>query len=427
MINQRCSKQDFAIFYVHYYFVSITVHSYHVNLFQILTNMLIFFFLTSTFFYGSHLILLIALLFARIYFIFDETLYKLSETTIHIFIALFIFEICDVAIYILLVTCTIPLKPYQSDQLLFITYLIGVANMFVIVLWISILYVYKLFTILSNTSDNSNPITEKLFTSVTKHTLLALIWISTLISFWCIPISFRQYLNYDAYLLLHHGFMLLDVNTNAFTFVLGFQFAHKTYMRCCSCTHNKFKKLIKNLVQSEPEIPVKKKVQILQITMPPKAKLVVPELKVWSTSTAGNSSVSSIVSSGNISLPSTTLSPHQQTMSSHTISSIPTTSIQSNESISSAVPYSISVSVAVNNGVKKDQDSPLPKKTAKSSMDVEPYDIDIPQLPVIQSNKEMIYQTKYVETPQTPLINIQINVDHAYKQTVAGNKNQSET
>eukprot|EP01084_Bolivina_argentea_P021415 39798_1 len=274
------------------------------------------FLLTGTFFYGTHLILLIVLLFARVYFIFVETAYALSHTSIWIFISLCIFEIFTVAIYVLLTTTASP-----HAGLTLISYFIGVVNMLIIVLWITILYVYKLFQIIANSANSCNPITEKLLTNVTKHTVLALIWISTSICFWCIPFVYatRPNLNFDTYLLLHHGFILLDVNTNGFTFVLGFQFAHKIYMKCCSCTHNKFKKRFKKLVKSvaPPDIPTKNEIYISQIVMPQKPKLTIAEHKVWSTSSAASSTITDATASvpvtpmGVIShLPTITITPN---------------------------------------------------------------------------------------------------------------------
>eukprot|EP01084_Bolivina_argentea_P193916 332665_1 len=346
------------------------------------------FLLTGTFFNGAQLIWLIALLFGRIYFIFNETAYKVSNTTMYIFISLCIFEIFDVTFYVLLQTGDISVNKHH--EFAFLTYFIGVINMLVLVLWITILYVYKLFQIISNTGNSCGTVSEKLLTIMTKHTVLALIWISTSICFWCIPFALKPFLNSDIYLLLYHGFILLDVNANAFTFLLGFQFAHKMYLKCCSCTHNKCKKMFKHILVVKTVKPTKDKVHI--------SEMVAPKTKVYAM--AKSTATPSIVSPD----VSTYIGPNRYAIKTNIneniLDALPaiTPHIVTVPSISEESEMVERSSDIIHNSDDKHADSPIPKSSSNNTL--KPYEVSGKGLASIPSNREMVFP----ESPETPLI-----------------------
>eukprot|EP01084_Bolivina_argentea_P307974 532409_1 len=187
---------------------------------------------STAFLYGTHFVLLIYLLFCRLYYVFKPSAHKLSKSTICIFMILCSIEVIDVISFITIVYLT-----NDDHIMIFITYSIGVINIIVITVFITTLYIYKLFQVIK---DNPTTHNEPLLNNITKYTVLALIWISTAICFWCIPYAAKRF-NSHLYTILYHAFMLLDVSANDISFMFGYGFADKLYKRSCSYTHSKCK------------------------------------------------------------------------------------------------------------------------------------------------------------------------------------------
>ena len=195
----------------------------------------------SSVIYGIHFILLIYLLFGRVWYIFRDTEYRLSLKTVYCFVTFCVFQLCSAGSFMFIVWMT-----NQHDSSIFIAYLFGSISMLIITIWITLLYIYKLFQVISHNADSKNDV---LLQSITKYTVLAIVWISTAICFWIIPLMEDNLLNSSWYFVIYHGFMLLDVATNDIAFFLGFSFTDKLYMRLCSCLHGLIEKIFVFLVQ----------------------------------------------------------------------------------------------------------------------------------------------------------------------------------
>lgn len=198
---------------------------------------------TTALFYGLHFMLLIYLLFCRIYYVFNNTQYKLSKLTLYTFVGLCIFCLSDVGAFTFVVFYTND----DSHILIFILYSIGVITIILITIWITLLYIYKLFRLIRNNSSMT-PQNDKLIANVTKYTILAIIWISTGIIFWFAPFIALYGMDYLKYLILYHTFILLDVSANNIAFVLGYHFADKIYLKCCNKLDKIFRKCLEGLV-----------------------------------------------------------------------------------------------------------------------------------------------------------------------------------
>eukprot|EP01084_Bolivina_argentea_P160279 279134_1 len=197
---------------------------------------------TTYFFYGSHFILLIFLLFGRIFYIFHDTEYHLSNKIICCFVIMCVFEMGNAASFM-----AIMIFSDSADGSVFIAKLIGTMTIIIVIFWITYLYIYKLFQVITHNIGSKNDVLIK---SITKYTVLAIVWISTSICFWSIPF-YLDWLHSDWYYIIYHTFMLLDVSCNDIAFILGYGFADKVYFKLCNCGHKLIKKIFVILVQKD--------------------------------------------------------------------------------------------------------------------------------------------------------------------------------
>merc|ERR1712129_23800 len=91
----------------------------------------------------------------------------------------------------------------NDDSSIFIAYLF-------VSMGITLLYLYKLFRVISNNRGSESDV---LLQSITKYTVLAIVWISTSVCFWSVPFLANM-LHSKWYLVLYHAIQLLDVSTN---------------------------------------------------------------------------------------------------------------------------------------------------------------------------------------------------------------------
>eukprot|EP01084_Bolivina_argentea_P208192 355054_1 len=120
---------------------------------------------STAFFYGLHFILLIYLLYSRLYYVFHDTAYHLSHKTRHLFTILVSFTAIDMLSFICIVWIT-----NDDHFMIFVCYLFGVISIIIITISITMLYIYKLFQVIRNNENSQNHTHSKLLQSITKYT-----------------------------------------------------------------------------------------------------------------------------------------------------------------------------------------------------------------------------------------------------------------
>eukprot|EP01084_Bolivina_argentea_P041614 76798_1 len=213
--------------------------------------------MSATPFYGGHFLFFCILLFDRLRTIFNNTQYELSKCTKNTFWGLVIFGISDAVLFV--IVRFIPIISQWGN----IFYFIGTATIILTYLWISFLYIIKLFKVVrdstrsacnetsmrSEMSFTPSPIArstsvssasprageikanKQILSSMTKYTILTTISIVTNMSFWCIPFLERgsYFMHWFTYLLLWQ----LSISVNIIGFGLGFHFSHSLYTKLC--------------------------------------------------------------------------------------------------------------------------------------------------------------------------------------------------
>eukprot|EP01084_Bolivina_argentea_P037274 68931_1 len=215
---------------------------------------------TTALLYGGHFTLLIILLFGRIYYVFNDTQYKLAPITLIIFFFLLIFGFIDVAFFGYAVL-------FNNSKIKNISYIAGTFAIDFTIIWIAILYVYKLFQVIKTTSKYSirrrhsissvtsfsktrsfsrksniessaakNP-NDALLVTITKYTVLSTISILISMFFWMIP-YIGLTVNWFVYVMLYNAFMWLDITSNVMAFTMGYKFYNNFYIKLCQCPDN---------------------------------------------------------------------------------------------------------------------------------------------------------------------------------------------
>eukprot|EP01083_Nonionella_stella_P087403 243168_1 len=251
--------------------------------------------ITSTPLYGGHFLFFTVLLFQRLRQIFNDTQYKLAIYTKRIFYGLVVFGLTDAALFILM-----RFVDMEGDFGL-IFYLIGTAAIIVTYLWISILYIIKLFKVMRDSTQSalppvpstqgsrhkfaskSNPFpprlvlsssvsrsrkqsiqaNEHILASITKYCVLTTMSLVTNIVFWCTPfISQDNYFEFQfVYLLLWQ----LSISVNICAFALGFHFSKELYLKLCVRTDTLCRSCFQKMVDCVVEKHVKNETRNLEL------------------------------------------------------------------------------------------------------------------------------------------------------------------
>ena len=119
---------------------------------------------------GLHFSLLIVMLFGRIYLVFDNTQYQVSRASICIFTGLCLFSLADIAAFVFVVLYTND----DSHLLIFALYTIGIITIVLITIWITSLYIFKLFKVIKHDTSTA-PKNDELIQNISKYALLTII------------------------------------------------------------------------------------------------------------------------------------------------------------------------------------------------------------------------------------------------------------
>eukprot|EP01084_Bolivina_argentea_P005771 10896_1 len=203
--------------------------------------------------YGGHFLFFIVLLFQRLRKIFEDSQYELNKCTANVFYFLVAFGLVDAVLFILLRSIL------DIDGIWWrLFHAIGLLAIFATYVWISILYIIKLFNVVQDTVKNSYQIeqssssaisastisstqnvssrrtNERFLTPITKYTLLTTI--SLLINLIYTGITQRPKHNYYHYtpICLALLFWQLSISVNIIGFALGFHFSQSLYTKICA-------------------------------------------------------------------------------------------------------------------------------------------------------------------------------------------------
>eukprot|EP01084_Bolivina_argentea_P253878 426624_1 len=204
--------------------------------------------LMSTPLYGGHFFFFVILLFCRLDQVFNDTKYGLNKKTKIFFYFLVLFGLLTAVSFMLFVGTQISWWSYYS-------YIVGTTAVLMSYIWLSLLYVIKLFKTVRDftqassqsgaTSSNAN---RRILSSITKYTLLNTISVVTNILFWSVPFMNAQTDHHFIQKCLYLMCWQLSITVNILAFVLGFHFSSKLYWKLCGKVDSYCKICFENMV-----------------------------------------------------------------------------------------------------------------------------------------------------------------------------------
>ena len=210
-----------------------------------LHNLLI---LSVTSFYSLHVLLLILLLFTRLYFVFQSSSYRLSKCCVYFFIFLCIVGIIDALIFIYFFVFN------HHKQFAAIFYFIGTLLIVLTTIWVISLYIYKLFRVIRGSyvhrhrKESLGSIKkDPLIQIISKYTILAIICVITACIFWSVAVFWPRP-NWFLYKIFWHLFLWIDVTANVLCFTAGFSYMNEMYLKICGCLDRNCRICCGNLV-----------------------------------------------------------------------------------------------------------------------------------------------------------------------------------
>lgn len=175
--------------------------------------------------YGLHFMFLVLLLFSRLYYVFQTSVYKLSKSTVSIFISLCVIGLVDVMIF-----CYVMMtRKYFTVGV--ITLCVGGLLMATTTIGVTSLYIYKLFLVIRNNQKCTKSQDRDLLATISKYAVTTMFCVLSFLIFWgcaAVPLKYGF-----PKLFLYHFCLFVHVTVDNFCFILGYRYAEKYYTRFC--------------------------------------------------------------------------------------------------------------------------------------------------------------------------------------------------
>ena len=178
--------------------------------------------------YQIHFTLYLLLLFFRLYHVFKASVYSLSKWTKYLYIfAIFLVYILTGFIYYFFLV-------HYWTGIWFMLGLVLYAVFILDMVWIEILYVYKLFRVVKNTTNKGDK-ESVLLVSISRYTILSTL--SVIVSLIWLIINAMQYDIFQPFpriFAMAVGY-IIDIVSNIMCFTLGYAYSNGIYGKLCGC------------------------------------------------------------------------------------------------------------------------------------------------------------------------------------------------
>lgn len=176
-------------------------------------------------FYALHWNAVIIFYFLRLYYVFQSSILKLSNLSIGIFIAGYASFILSLSIGII---ARVSAYEYTSGICLGIAFISAVS----ISMYISVMFIVKLFQVNRNETKNDNG--AILLSTMTKCTILAVVSVTTsLILTLFQAVAGALFVYSDGIRIIYNSLVLMDIFTNIICMTLSYKFTDKYYTKIC--------------------------------------------------------------------------------------------------------------------------------------------------------------------------------------------------
>eukprot|EP01084_Bolivina_argentea_P284279 487163_1 len=196
--------------------------------------------------YGLQFLLLLLLLFFRLFYVFDNTSNALSRITISCFCILYIGLLLAIIITVLALAAFRNIIYTIYGTILFA--LVGILGL-TLTIWLIGLFIYKLIMVFKNTASTAQH--QKMVSTVTKQFILALMAVISFVLF-IISAGIQSYINDQIHMVFIIGLLVaFDLCANFFAIVLGFGYFKRYYYALCGKCDTKFYHLCEKIVQKK--------------------------------------------------------------------------------------------------------------------------------------------------------------------------------